>query len=141
MATYNKFNQFVEDVAHGVHNLGTDAISYALTNTLPVATNSVIANITEIAYTNLTDDGPGARAITVATSEGSDGSYELVLTDLTITAVGGAIAQFRYVVIFNNTPTSPLDPLISWFDYGSAVDVLTGETFKLDFGAQFLTLV
>lgn len=140
MATYNKFNQTIEDIAHGVHNFSADTIKYALTNTLPVATNTVLANITEISYTNLTDDGPGSRGITVATSEGSDGSYELVLTDLTITASGGAIAQFRYVVIYNDTPTSPADPLIAWFDYGSAVDVADGETFKLDFGAQFLTL-
>jgi len=135
MATYNKFNQFVEDVMHGVHNFGADTFTVALTNSAPVATNSVLANITEISYTNCS-----SRTLTVPTSEGSDGSYEAVFTDLVLTASGGAIATFRYVVIYNNTPISPLDPLVAWFDYGSAVDVADTETFTLNFGANLVTL-
>jgi len=140
MATYNKFNQFVEDLAHGVHNLSSDAITYALSDTLPTAGMLVLSEITEIAYTNVTDDGAGSRVITTATSEGTDGSYELVLTDLTITASGGAIAQFQYIVIYNATQTSPLKPLISWFDYGSGLILSTGESLLIDFAANFLTI-
>ena len=101
MAAYNKFNQFIEDLAHGVHNLGSDQLTVALcaAANVPVATNSVLANLTEISYTNCS-----SRDITTTTSEGSDGTYELVLQDLTLTASSGAIATFRYVVVYNNTP-------------------------------------
>ena len=127
MATYNKFNQFVEDVAHGVHDLATDQLVVALTNTAPVATNSVLADLTEISYTNLS-----SRNITTSASAESSGTYKLTLSDLTLTA-SGAVATFRYVVIYNDNPTSPADPLIAWYDYGSAVTMANGETFDIDF--------
>lgn len=128
MATYNKFNQFVEDLAHGVHNLSSDQLVVALTNTLPVATNNVLADITEIAYTNLS-----SRNITTSSSAETSGTYKLTLSDLTLTASGGSVATFRYVVVYNDTPTSPANPLIMWADYGSAVTMADGETFLVDF--------
>ena len=127
MATYNKFQQFVEDQNNGVHDLASDQLVIALTNTLPVATNSVLANITEIAYTNLS-----TRNISTISSTQTSGTYNLDLTDLTLTA-SGAVATFRYVVIYNDTPTSPANPLIGWYDYGSAVTMANLETFLIDF--------
>jgi hypothetical protein len=127
MATYNKFQQFVEDQNNGVHDLANDQLVIALTNTLPVATNSVLANITEIAYTNLS-----TRNISTISSTQTAGTYNLDLTDLTLTA-SGAVATFRYVVIYNDTPTSPANPLIAWYDYGSAVTMANLETFLIDF--------
>jgi hypothetical protein len=140
MATYNKFQQFTEDLAHKVHNLGSDQLTVALTAaaSAPVATNSVLANLTEIAYTNLS-----TRAITTASSAQTSGTYKLTLTDLVLTASGGAAAAFRYVVVYNDTPTSPADPLISWFDYGSDLPLEIGETLTIDFDGSggFATLV
>jgi len=132
MATYNKFQQFVEDVAHGVHDLETDQLTVALcaTASAPVATNSVLADLTEIAYTNLS-----SRDITTTSSGHTTGTYKLVMTDLVLTASGGAVAAFQYVVIYNNTPASPLDPLICWYDYGSALTLADGETLTIDFSA------
>lgn len=132
MATYNKFNQFVEDVAEKVHNLGADALTIALTATAnaPVATNSILGNLTQISYTNLS-----ARVPTISTSAQSSGTYKLVLADLVLTASGGAVAAFRYIVLFNDTPTSPADPLIGWWDYGSALTLNDTETLTLDFDA------
>jgi hypothetical protein len=129
MATYNKFNQFVEDVAEKVHNLGADVLTIALTAAAnaPVATNSILGNLTQIAYTNLS-----SRVITISTSAQTSGTYKLVLNDLVLTA-SGAVATFRYVVIYNDTPTSPADPLIAWYDYGSDVTLANGETFTIDF--------
>lgn len=140
-SSYNKFNQTIEDLMHGVHNLGTGTIKYALcaAANAPVATNSVLADLTQISYTNLTDDGPGSQAITVTTSEGSDGSYELVLADITITASGGSMAAFRYFVVYNDTPTSPADPLLFWLDYGADLTLATGESLLVDFPANVLT--
>lgn len=125
MATYNKFNSFVEAVAEKVHNLGSDALTVALSNTLPTSSNTVLANITQIAYTNLS-----ARVLTTASSAQTSGTYKLTINDLTLTA-SGTVAQFRYVVIYNDTATN--DELIAWFDYGSAVDMISGDTFVLDF--------
>ena len=119
----------MEDAAEKVHNLGADALTIALSNVAPVATNSVLANITEIAYTNLS-----ARVVTVSSSVQTSGTYKLVCADLVLTA-SGAVATFRYVVLYNDTPTSPADPLIGWWDYGSAVTLANGETFTIDFDA------
>lgn len=140
MATYTKFQQFVEDLAHGVHDLETDQFTVALTAaaSAPVVTNAVLANLTQISYTNLS-----ARDITTTSSAHTTGTYKLTLTDLVLTASGGSVAAFRYVVVYNNTPTTPADPLIAFYDYGSDLVLLDGETFTIDFDDSngFLQLV
>jgi hypothetical protein len=130
MATFNKFNQFVEDVAHGVHDLETDQIVVALcaSANAPVATNAVLADLTEIAYTNLS-----SRNVTTTSSAETSGTYKLTLTDLVLTASGGSVAAFRYVVLYNDTPTTPADPLIGWYDYGSDLTLNDTETLTIDF--------
>lgn len=130
MASYNKINAFVENVAEKVHNLQSDALTVALTATAnaPVATNSILSDLTQIAYTNLS-----ARVLTVSSSAQTSGTYKLVIADLVLTASGGSVAAFRYIVIYNDTPTSPADPLICWFDYGSSLTLADGETLTLDF--------
>ncbi len=127
MAAFNKFNAFVENVAEGVHNLGSGQLVVALTNTAPVAGNSVLADITQISYTNLS-----SRNITTASSAQSAGTYRLILNDLVLTATG-AVGPFRYVVVYNDTPTSPADPLIGWYDLGSAITLAAGESLTIDF--------
>lgn len=129
MATFNKFNAFVENLAEGVHNLGSNQLVVALTNTLPTSANSVLTDITQITYTNLS-----SRNITTTSSAQTGGLYKLVLTDLVLTATG-AVGPFRYVVIYNDTPTSPADPLIGWYDYGSSISLASGETLTIDFDA------
>lgn len=128
MATYNKFNSFVEALAEKSHNLGSDTLTVALcaTANAPVASNTVLANLTQIAYTNLS-----ARAITVSASSQTSGTYKLVCTDLVLTASGGSVASFRYIVIYNDTATN--DELICWFDYGSSVTLADTDTFTIDF--------
>ena len=128
MATYTKFQVFTENVAEKVHNLGADALTVALCNTAPVATNSVLADLTQIADTN-----GSARVPTITTSAHTTGTYKLVLADLTLTATGGTVGPFRYVVLYNDTPTSPADPLIGFYDYGSSITLNAGETFLIDF--------
>lgn len=129
MATFNKFNAFVENIAEGVHNLQTGQLVVALSNAAPIATNSVLADITQITYTNLS-----SRNITTTSSAQTSGTYKLVLTDLVLTATG-AVGPFRYAVVYNDTPTSPADPLIGWYDYGSSISLATGETLTVDFDA------
>jgi len=124
MATFNKFQQFIEEVYSKSHDFGSDTIEVALTNVLPVNTNTVLANITEIAYTNIS-----ARVLTLSSSGQTAGVYKAIFDDLVLTATG-AVATFRYVVIFNQTSTG--DMLIGWYDYGSAVTMANGETFTVD---------
>lgn len=129
MAAFNKFNAFPENLAEGVHNLQTGALVVALcaAANAPVATNSVLADLTPISYTNLS-----SRAITTSSSSQSSGTYRLIVNDLVLTA-SGTVAGFRYVVVYNDTPTSPADPLIGWYDYGSDLVLQSGETFTIDF--------
>jgi hypothetical protein len=128
MATsaFFKFNSFTEAVAEKVHNLGADQLEVALTNTLPVNTNTVLANITQITYTFL-----NARTVTVSGSAQTAGVYKLSITDKTLTSTGGSTGPFRYVVLFNQTATN--DELIGWYDYGSSITLGDGESLLLNF--------
>lgn len=126
MASFNKFNSFVEGVAHGDHDLENNSLVVALTNTAPVATNSLLAHLTEISYTNLS-----SRALTVSGSSQTSGTYKLTIEDLVLTASGGSVGPFRYVVIYDDTATN--DPLIGFYDYGSSITLADGETLTIDF--------
>lgn len=135
MAAYTKFQPFVEKLCEKAHNLGSDQLVVALcaAANAPVATNGVLADLTQISYTNLS-----SRNITTSSSSQSSGTYSLVLNDLVLTASGGAVATFRYVVIYNDTATN--DELIAFYDYGSNVTMADTETFTIDFGANLFTL-
>lgn len=138
MATFNKFQNFVEDLGLGVHNLSTGVLKIYLSNTAPSASaDAVKADLAEIAAGNgYTAGGEDVQNVWSETT----GTATLAGTDVTWTASGGTIGPFQYVVLYNDTPTSPADPLIGWWDYGSAVTLNSGETFTADFGASILTL-
>lgn len=133
MATFNKFNAFVENLSEKVHNLGADTLKVALSNTAPVATNTVLLDLTEISAGN--GYTAGGTAATISSSAQTSGTYKLVLADVVFTASGGSIGPFRYAVLYNDTPTSPADPLVGYWDYGSSVTLAAGETFTVDFSA------
>lgn len=125
MAAFNKFNSFTEALAEKVHNLGSDQLKIALTNSAPVATNTKLTDITEISYTNLS-----SRNITTSSSAQTSGTYKLVCADLILTA-SGTVPAFRYIVLYNDTATN--DELIAWYDYGATVNLINTETFTIDF--------
>jgi hypothetical protein len=136
MAVFTKLNGFVEHLAEGAHNLGSNQLAIALSNTAPASettpptgatTACVLANVTQISYTNLS-----SRNVTTSTSDQTSGTYKLVCADLTLTATG-SVGPFRYVYLYNDTPTSPADPLIGYYDYGSSITLANGETFTIDF--------
>lgn len=129
MATFNKINSFVENIAEKVHNLGSDTLKVALTNTAPVATNTTLATLTGVlATTNLSGATP--FNLTVSTSAQTSGTYKLVIADLVLTATG-AVGPFRYIAIYNDTATNK--ELIGWYDYGSSITMASGDTFTIDF--------
>ena len=137
MASYNKFQDFVGDLCGEVHALVGDAgaspptadvLKVYLTNAAPsAADDSVKADLAEIATGN---GYTGAVSVENVGAEAT-GTFTLTGTKVTITASGGAIAQFRYVVLFNDDAAS--DELIGWWDYGSAVDLASGESFTIKF--------
>jgi hypothetical protein len=120
-------------MAEQVVNLGSDTLKVALTNTQPAVTDTVLANITQISngfgYTT------GGSAATQSASAQASGTYKLVIGDVVFTASGGSIGPFRYAVLYDDTPSSPADPLIAWWDYGAPITVADGETFTIDYSA------
>ena len=139
MATFNKFNSFVEALAEKAHNLGADTLKVMLTNSAPIASNTVKANLTDISAGN--GYSAGGSAATISSSAQTSGTYKLVLADVVFTASGGSIGPFRYAALYNDTATN--DELIGWWDYGSSITLASGETFTVDFdaGTGVLTLV
>ena len=139
MATFNKFETFVGDLGDKVHDLNADTVKVYLTNNAPSGSaDSVVADLAPITAEN--GYPAGGSDITNVWSE-AGGVGTLTGTDVVFTASGGSFGPFKYAVIYNDTPTSPADPLIGWWEYpGSAVTVLTGETFTVDFGASILTV-
>jgi hypothetical protein len=132
MATYQKFNAFTENQLTSNIDWNADAFKVMLCNTAPVATNSVKADLTEIAAGNGYAAGGTATTITVTRSGGTS---KVVGTDVVFTASGGTIGPFRYAVLYDDTVASPADPLVAFWDYGSSVTLNSGETFTVDFDA------
>jgi hypothetical protein len=131
MAAFNKFQNFVEDIGKAVHNFSSHTLKMALTNTAPNATDTVLANITQISATGGYSSG-GYTLDSVTWAETS-GTAKLTIADEVITASGGSVGPFRYLVLYNDTPTSPADPLIGWYDYGSNLTLADTETLTVDF--------
>ena len=142
MASFTKVNDFVVNLANAM-DMDSDTFKVALSNTDPTSGtsvvtdgNGVLANCTEISYTNLS-----ARTLQNVTSTQTGGTYKLSADDLVLTASGGSVAPFRYVVIYNDTPTSPADPIVGYYDYGSSLTLNDGDTFTIDIGTNgILTL-
>lgn len=137
MATFNKVNDFVVNAVHNM-DLESDQITVALSNTAPASEtpnpttdgNGVLANVTEVSYTNCS-----SRAVTTSSSSQSSGTYKLILTDLTLTASGGTVGPFQYIYLYDDTVTTPADPLIGYYDYGSALTLNDGDSLTIDFSA------
>ena len=128
MTAFTKVNSFIEAVYEKKHNVASDTFKVMLSNVAPVVTNSVKANLTEIAAGN--GYVAGGVALTIATSSETGGVYTAVVSgDIVFTATGGSIASFRYVPIYNDTALN--DELVGWYDYGSTITPADGETFTV----------
>lgn len=129
MASFIKFNSFVEALAKKTHNLGSDQLKIALTNTDPGAATTNYAGLTApLAATNLSGATP--FDVTTSSSAQTAGTYKLVCADLVLTATG-AVGPFRYVVLYNDTAAA--DEVIGYYDYGSSISLANAETFTIDF--------
>lgn len=129
-SSYNKFYDYAEQVLLGKYIWGTDVFKVMLSNAAPVATNTVVANITEISA----GFGYSAGGATTVTTEGEvTGTVTVQGVQVTFTASGGAIGPFRYAVLYNFTQTSPLKPLVSWWDYGSSITLNDTDSLTIKF--------
>ena len=135
MATYTKFQCFVEDLAEKKHNLASDTLKVAFSNASNAPSASAHVKLADI--TTIAAPAVDTTTLTVSSSSQTSGTYKLVVADLTMTA-SGAVGPFQYVIIYNDTATD--DPLICFFDYGSEVTLASGDTFKLDFGTELFSL-
>lgn len=131
--TFSIFNSFKEAISEKVHNLSSDTLKYMLTNTAPVLSNTVKADITEISagfgYT------AGGATVTVSSSSQSGGTYSLVVNSASFTAAGGSIGPFRYIVLYNDTATN--DELIGYLDYGTSYTLPDTQVFTIGSGTVF----
>jgi hypothetical protein len=134
MAAYNKFNLFTQDVCEASHNFksGGNTYNVMLTNTAPVATNHLYGDIsgTEVANGGGYTTGGIASAMSDSSASGTE---KVLATNVTWTGSGGGMGPFRYVVIYNVTTSSPLKPLVCWFDYGSSISLNAADTFTVSF--------
>jgi hypothetical protein len=133
MVAATKYQQFVEDLGKKVHNLDTDTLKLLLSNAAPTATHAVKADVTEISAGN--GYSAGGPQLDSQDWEQTTGTVAFVVADEVITASGGSIGPFRTASMYNDTPTSPADPLIMGHDYGSSITLADGETLTYDVGS------
>ncbi|MDE1830238.1 MAG: hypothetical protein KGI25_07945 [Thaumarchaeota archaeon] len=126
MVAYNKFQPFVQYVCNGNFNLGSDTLKVGLSNTAPTASSSSWSSITEISSGN--GYTTGGNSLTGVSSSQTSGTETLSANNTTWTATG-AMATFRYVVLYDSTPAS--NGLIAWWDYGSGISMNNGDTFTV----------
>src|SRR5882672_5801208 len=141
MATYTKYNTFVENLANKLIDAfgATDTWRAVIHTDAPtVATDNALSDLTEIGNSNGYTTGGGDISYN---STRSGGTVTSTATDFVWTASGGNLGGSttgRYVSIYDDT--SAANNLLCSFDYGATFTVATGETFTLDFGASLFTL-
>ena len=133
MATYNKFQDFSEQLSRGVHDWDAHTFKVALTNTAPLATQTTWNTTDHPAPAAANGYTAGGTATTISISE-TTGTTTVSGTQVVFTASGGQIGPFRYVILYNDTATSPADAAIAWWDYGTpGVTLNDTETFTVKF--------
>ncbi len=144
MATFAKINDWILNLHNAPDiEIDTDTLQIALSNTAPASetnnptadTFGVLAQVTQISYTNYTDDMTVDRVLEGTGSTVSSGVYKLDANDIVITASGGTLADFRYLYLFDQTAATPIDPLMGNWDHGSTITLLTGEAATITWNA------
>ncbi len=137
MAAFSKANDWVENESEVV-DLDGDQFKVALSNTAPASetnnpltdTKGILANVTQISYTFCS-----TRDLATIASTQTGGTYKLDFTDLVLTATGGSVGPFRYIYVYDDTPTSPADPIVGCYDLVTPVTITDGSSRTLKFDA------
>jgi hypothetical protein len=141
VAAFNKINLFSQDLSRGVHNFtsGAQTFDVELSNTATVATNHLYGDISANEVVNGGGYTTGGAAS--AMSDSSTAGVETVsAASVTWTGSGGGFGPFRYATVYNFTVSSPLKPLVAWFDYGSSISLNAGDTFQVSWASGFFTV-
>ena len=134
MATFTKFNTFISRLVDGEFDFNSDTFKFFLSNEQPLATDSVKGDIAEITNEN----GYAApvdieNAFAVVTGVGT-----MTAVDKVVTASGGTIGPFQFIVIYDDTHAS--DALMGWIELASAVTLQIGQSLNVNFGASLMTI-
>lgn len=132
MAAFNKFNAFVENQLVSKIDWDSDTFKIMLTNTAPIAANSIKADLTEITGGGSTGYTAGGTATTISVSR-TGGTETISGTQVVFTGGSAGMGPFRYAALYDDTIASPADPLIGWWDYGTSISLLDTETFTVKF--------
>jgi hypothetical protein len=138
MAQVALFGELFGNLGKAVHNWTAPALKVAFSNTdLALATGTVLADVTQISATGGYVSG-GYALDSEAWAETGAGTniWQLTTADEVVTATGGDVGPFRYLYTYDDTPTSPADPLVAKLDYGSSITITDGNTFTIDVGAN-----
>lgn len=131
-SSWNKFQDFTEQLARGVHDFDAHTFKVALSNTAPVATQTTWNTTDHPAPAAANGYTAGGTATTITISE-TTGTTTVSGTQVVFTATAGGIGPFRYAVVYNDTATSPADAAIAWLDYGSSITLGDTETLTVKF--------
>ena len=143
MATFTK----IPDWLVNLHNAGVDMAADVLTIALAAGAPSsespdptddgdgIAANITQISYTNYSDDVTPDRELDSVVSTQTSGVYTLDAGDIIITAVTGTLPTFRYLYLYNDTIGTPVNPIIGNWDHGSNIVLAVGESATITWNA------
>ena len=142
MATsaFSGFNEFVQDIGSEQHNLGSDTLKIALTDTLPTATDANWNLTSHPAPTNTNGYTAGGNTLTGVSYTETGGTATLDFADTVYTATAGGIGPFRYAVLYNSSSASPTNAGIGWYDYGSSISLGDGETLTISTTTNCLTI-
>ena len=139
MGTFTEPDCLSEDIANKVHDFNSDTFRLALTNSAPVlSTTFLLSNVTQIANGNgytTAADGAGMGATLTFSRTGQVTS--VTMSNSPAWTATGVVGPFRYIVWWNDTPTSPLNPVIGWLDHGSPVTMASTDTYTVPTGVLF----
>lgn len=138
MATFTRPNIFSKNLCDKVYDLDSDTFRWTLSNTAPVAASTnLLSNITQIAtgggYTQMTD-GAGGLVATMAALSQSTASTNVGMSSSVVLTATGAVGTFQYIILVDDTPTSPLNPTVGWLDHGSAITMVNTDTYTIPSG-------
>jgi hypothetical protein len=141
IATYQKAQDFVEQIGRGAHLLHSHTFNIFLATEFPSPSlDALKADVTEVTTGN--GYTTGGIALTGVTWVETAGTATFTCTnDPSWTASGAGIANIRSAVLFNDSQATPAKPLVASWDYGSTITLLAaGESFSVTIGASIFTL-
>lgn len=138
MATWTENDVFSEDMANKIHDLNSDTFRLALSNTAPVlGTTFLLSNVTQIANGNGYTTAADGAGMATTLSFSRTGQTTTVSGTQAVWTATGAVGPFRYVIWWNDTPTTPLNPVMGWIDHGSSITMANTDTYTVPAGALF----